>query len=338
MKINSKVDNGVISVIVPIYKVEKYIDKCLESIVEQTYRKLQIILVDDGSPDNCPQLCDIWAKKDDRIQVVHKKNGGLASARNAGLDVATGEYISFIDSDDYIEKNMFEIMVNEFKDSDVGAVGCGILEVYSNGKRNELAIQYGNIEPMEAIKSLLLNNGKVHSFAWNKLYRADIIGNLRFVEELRYGEDTPFVYHVLKRCKKYYQVDKVLYHYVRRDDSLIGNCFRHDKMLSLKASELIKEDCYADLPNLKEFADCNIINVIFYLFRSIFLSDNWQKLFMDDFIRLHKILRNANLKIILKYYSKKRYIQLLLCKKMPLFFALILRLKMQIKDIWGENA
>ena len=94
--------NSLISVIVPIYNVEKYLDKCVDSIINQTYKNLEIILVDDGSPDNCPQMCDDYAKKDSRIRVVHKENGGLSDARNAGMKVATGEYVSFIDSDDYI--------------------------------------------------------------------------------------------------------------------------------------------------------------------------------------------------------------------------------------------
>ncbi len=94
-----------ISVIVPVYKVEKYFDECVESIVNQTYRNLEIILIDDGSPDNCPQMCDDWTKRDARIRVIHKENGGLSSARNAGLDVCKGEYIAFVDSDDFIHRD-----------------------------------------------------------------------------------------------------------------------------------------------------------------------------------------------------------------------------------------
>ena len=106
-----------ISVIVPVYKVEEYLDKCVESIVDQTYRNLEIILVDDGSPDNCPKMCDEWAKKDKRIKVIHKENGGLSDARNAGIDIAKGEYITFIDSDDtvsidFIESNLFNKIKN----------------------------------------------------------------------------------------------------------------------------------------------------------------------------------------------------------------------------------
>ena len=103
-----------ISVIIPIYKVEQYLDECVESIIKQTYKNLEIILVDDGSPDGCPQMCDEWARKDERIRVVHKKNGGLSSARNAGLDVATGEYVSFVDSDDFIATDALRSLYERF--------------------------------------------------------------------------------------------------------------------------------------------------------------------------------------------------------------------------------
>ena len=101
-----------ISVIVPVYNVEQYLDRCVNSIVQQTYQNLEIVLIDDGSPDQCPQMCDEWSKKDNRIKVVHKENGGLSSARNAGLDTASGEYIAFVDSDDYIDNQMLELMLN----------------------------------------------------------------------------------------------------------------------------------------------------------------------------------------------------------------------------------
>ena len=100
-----------ISVIIPIYKVEKYLNRCVESVVNQSYQNLEIILVDDGSPDNCPKMCDDWAEKDNRIKVIHKENGGLSDARNAGLKVAMGEYISFVDSDDWIAKDFYEVLI-----------------------------------------------------------------------------------------------------------------------------------------------------------------------------------------------------------------------------------
>ena len=115
-----------ISVIVPIYHVEQYLNRCVESLVNQTYSNLEIILVDDGSPDNCPKMCDDWVQKDSRIKVIHKGNGGLSDARNAGMQIANGDVISFIDSDDWIDPKFFEVMLNVMQDDESDIVSCGV--------------------------------------------------------------------------------------------------------------------------------------------------------------------------------------------------------------------
>ena len=116
--------NPLISVIVPVYKAEKYLDKCVQSIVNQTYKNLEIILVDDGSPDNCPEMCDEWAKKDSRIKVIHKENGGVSSARNAGLDNSFGDYIGFVDSDDFIENDFYECLYDNLVENGADISFC----------------------------------------------------------------------------------------------------------------------------------------------------------------------------------------------------------------------
>ena len=123
-------ENYKISVIVPVYKVESYLEQCISSIIKQTYKNLEIILVNDGSPDNCGKLCDIYAKKDSRIKVIHKKNGGLSDARNVALDIATGDYIGFVDSDDWININMYEVLINEAKNEDADIVECKFYSAY----------------------------------------------------------------------------------------------------------------------------------------------------------------------------------------------------------------
>ena len=112
---NTNCESPLISIIVPVYKVEQYLDYCVDSIVKQTYEKLEIILIDDGSPDNSPEICDRWSERDPRIKVIHKKNGGASEARNIGLDIAAGEYIGFVDSDDYIDKDMYRRMIEELQ-------------------------------------------------------------------------------------------------------------------------------------------------------------------------------------------------------------------------------
>ena len=122
-----------ISVIVPIYHVEQYLTRCVESLVNQTYSNFEIILVDDGSPDNCPKMCDDWAKKNSRIKVIHKENGGLSDARNAGMQIANGDVISFIDSDDWIDPKFFEVMLNVMQDDESDIVSCGVKWVDEDG-------------------------------------------------------------------------------------------------------------------------------------------------------------------------------------------------------------
>ena len=138
MKVSAKMKvKSLVSVIVPIYKVEQYLDECVESIVNQTYKNLEIILVDDGSPDGCPQMCDEWLRKDGRIKVIHKKNGGLSSARNAGLDVATGEFVCFVDSDDFICLEALQKLHDRFGDDESVGIVSGMIYRYQEGKTSD---------------------------------------------------------------------------------------------------------------------------------------------------------------------------------------------------------
>ena len=130
-------ENIKISIIVPIYNVEEYLENCLQSILAQTYPHLELILVDDGSPDNCPRLCDEWKNKDARIEVIHKENGGPSSARNAGLDIATGDYVYFLDSDDWLEKNALQTLVENLQKNAVDCIGFSFIKEFENFSEHE---------------------------------------------------------------------------------------------------------------------------------------------------------------------------------------------------------
>ena len=148
-----------VSIVVPIYNVEKYLKQCIESIINQTLQDIEIILVDDGSPDNCPQICDEYAKKDSRIKVVHKKNGGLSSARNAGIEVATGDFIGFVDSDDYIELDMYEKMYNIAKENHVDFVVSDYYKVSDKGKIiTTIDMNEGIYDKNRIIKEIFIKN------------------------------------------------------------------------------------------------------------------------------------------------------------------------------------
>lgn len=227
-----------ISVIVPIYKVEAYLDKCVQSIVDQTYSELEIILVDDGSPDRCGQMCDAWAEKDSRIRVIHKENGGLSDARNAGLAVATGQLISFIDSDDWIEPEFLQTLYDALEQDDAQIAECGICLVDEDGR---VLSQRGPekseaIGKIEALRRLVLEAG-VFQTVWNKLYRRDVIGDILF-EKGKYNEDDFWTYQIFDRTERLALVDRPMLNYLQRGGSIMGQGYSLKRLDGLEARYL----------------------------------------------------------------------------------------------------
>ena len=163
-----------VSIIIPVYNVEAYLDRCLKSIVNQTYENLEIIIVDDGSPDKCPFICDSWQLKDDRIIVIHKENGGLSSARNTGLDIATGDYICFVDSDDYISLDMIETMLDAALTYSVDVVTCGRIRVANSTEEEMYSLPKGKLFTGEKAIKELFCGGAIEEAAWDKLYKKEI--------------------------------------------------------------------------------------------------------------------------------------------------------------------
>jgi len=228
-----------ITVIVPVYKVEGYLDRCVESIVNQTYKNLEILLIDDGSPDNCPAICDKWAEKDDRIKVIHKQNEGVSKARNTGLDNATGTYIAFVDSDDYIHPETYENLTKVVVDSGCDIAMCGFTAVYEDGKekpfieRNLLNVNSKNIinhflanttEERETVFETYGIMGNV----WRLLIKKEVIGDVRF-EQLKIAEDLLFLIKIIKDDIKISATDKRCYYYLQRESSVM-HTFNKDKV------------------------------------------------------------------------------------------------------------
>lgn len=210
-----------VSVIVPVYNVEKYLDKCIESIVKQTYENLEIILVDDGSPDGCPQICDKWAVADERIKAVHKKNGGVSSARNAGLHIATGKYVGFVDGDDFIQKNMFEYLMTAIRSDRSQMSVCG----YRLSGRTFCSDENQVLTKHEAVSVLfnIKDRPDFEGFVWNKLYVLDIIrkNKLDFSEDLSMCEDTLFNFNYLNHIESVSVISFCGYEYTFRKDSVM---------------------------------------------------------------------------------------------------------------------
>lgn len=227
-----------ISVIVPVYKVEKYLDRCVKSIIEQTYPDLEIILVDDGSPDKCPDLCDDWAKKDARIKVIHKSNGGLSSARNAGLDFATGSYYVLVDSDDYIAVNMIETLYSGLKDNNADMAICG----YAKG--SEEAFEFGKInkqswyveDSVNALKRIYesADLAQMYASAWGKLYKKELFDGIRYPDG-KIFEDIYTTHQILYRCNKIAIIPDKLVYYYQHPESIMNAAFNIKKLDYLQA-------------------------------------------------------------------------------------------------------
>lgn len=212
--------SGLLSVIVPVYNVEQYLDRCLDSIVAQSYGNLEIILVDDGSPDGCPDKCEEWARRDNRIKVIHKKNGGLGFARNSGLEIATGEYVAFVDSDDYIEPDMYKALMAATAEHDADMVSCGFNQQLASGDFKQF-IEFDKLTVYEGDDILPLARRFILSYwhrslnvgVWHGIYRRSLTPE--FISEREYTpEDLIFTVTMGLRMKKYVYVNRSFYNYM----------------------------------------------------------------------------------------------------------------------------
>ena len=241
-----------ISIIVPVYNVEKYLDKCIESILNQTYKNLEIILVDDGSKDNCPKICDDYAVKDNRIKVIHKINGGLSSARNEGLKVTNGDYISFVDSDDFIEKEMLYKLLHTLEKNDSDIAICGYNAVDEEGvvleklkllDKNHEEIIISKVESQNDYFEKKNKRG-IYTVAWNKLYKKELFLNKAFPEG-RLHEDEALTFKLLYEAKKIVYLNEALYNYLIRNNSIMAMEIKKERF-ALFDAYLERVDFYLD--------------------------------------------------------------------------------------------
>lgn len=333
--------NPTISVIVPIYNVEKYLGKCIESIINQTYSNLEIILVDDGSPDNCGDICDYYASKDRRIKVIHKENGGLSDARNAGLDFAKGEYINFIDSDDYINKGFYEVLINLVISNNADIAQCAFLKVYENDNTNTNPLVNEKITVLNNIEALnnLFNDYYVTtSVVWNKLYRKELFTEIRFPKG-KIHEDEFTTFKVLFKSKKVVTTSKPLYYYLQRSNSIMGENFNVKRLDFLEAySSQISFYNENRLVDLKTKAIKRLEGTIRYFMNDILKSDidNKEKTFyylINYYKSNFRLFKNEmgigsirRLVIYLFNYSPKFVIKLL-CKLLQIRLAYFAKIK-----------
>lgn len=254
-----------ISIIVPVYKVEKYLPKCIESILAQTYQDIELILIDDGSPDGCPRICDEYAAKDSRIKVIHQKNSGVSAARNAGLEIAQGEYIGFVDPDDFVDSDMYGTMLKALIDSNSDLAICGY-DYYDEDYNIDAKRQYAVRENEEITQKELMHRMSdmpptVRHVTWNKLFKKQNI-TWRFDEKLHSSEDLLFLEEYCLKVDKAVIVHKPFYkNLVRQGSATHGGLRLCDLADSFEVHNKMYEDIVGLYPDLKKHSLAFLLDV-----------------------------------------------------------------------------
>ena len=302
--------NKLVSIIVPIYKVEKYLDECIKSISNQTYKDIEIVLVDDGSPDKCPHICDMWREKDSRIVVIHKKNGGVSDARNCGLENASGSYIMFVDPDDWIDPSMVAKMVEAIEKYKTEIVSCRFYYVGENYKRenfimDEDFIVYDN--KLQNIQELYIENG-LSNHLWRYIYLRELFDDILFPIGRTY-EDISTLYKVFLRSSSIVLIKDILYYYRQNDEGIMATKSKNNVVSLYKA--YLERDRYVDGLALQENfipTTYRIINYI-YVWNMINYCDEYDyevksiKNKAETYLKKNLFIKKRlSLKMLLRYY------------------------------------
>ena len=266
--------NNIISVIIPVYNVEPYIKQCIESVCGQKYKELQIILIDDGSTDKSGLICDEYATKDKRITVIHQKNGGAAKAKNTGLKLATGKYVTFLDADDYLEKDAYVFMRDQLEKYHADIVQCGFYEVFTNSRRIKVCFDkeevFDNCSYLE-----LFTKDWTCGLLWDKLYLREIFEDIYF-EEGHKIDDEFFTYRGVIKAKKIVRVPYIVYNYRQRLSGVMLSETSQEQIImdTLEYLSIRRKRVEKTYPQLKEVFDIHYLNMLLILSRKAFVSVN----------------------------------------------------------------
>lgn len=236
--------------IIPVYNSAEYLEKCLNSVINQTYRHLEIILVDDGSTDRSGEICDRYAEEDKRIKAIHQKNSGVSSARNTGLKSVTGSYIGWVDSDDWIEPKMFEKMIDCTRESDADIVICGRVEQYDNHHFLK-GFQNQEILNKEQALALLVEDDLVRSYLCDKLWKRELFEDIRFAQ-LKIFEDLDVMYQLFMKAERVICLPDVFYHYEHHGTSLTAEPSLESRIVFFQISKKRYENLKRDFPPLTQ--------------------------------------------------------------------------------------
>lgn len=307
----------IISVIVPVYKVEKYLNRCINSILNQSYENFELILVDDGSPDNCPNICDEWVKKDKRISVIHQKNQGLSSARNTGIRKSKGKYLTFVDSDDWIASNMLEVLLNLILKHDADISICDFVRT-DDEKREDIKIIpkeiiYNQSQFMDII--LKINSNRTIHYAWGKLYKREIIDSKHYPVGML-NEDVEGMFKAVARSHKIVETNRVGYYYFENSDSITRVQFGENFLCLTEVWKRILSIADNIAPKYKEKVAYNLKRSHFTILVDSILYGNKEtdKKYKCEILRVRTRLKK-NLKFLLigPMVKKRKALVALIC-------------------------
>ncbi|MEI2393116.1 glycosyltransferase [Priestia megaterium] len=281
--------SSLVSVIVPVYNVEKYLKRCIESIINQDYKNIELIIVNDGSTDNSERILEDFANVDNRICIINKENGGISSARNVGLRKAKGEFICFVDSDDWIDSSMIAKMLKVCEQEDADIVQCGYREIYENGERGKIIKLEEKNFIEEEITSIYFSNTDFHAVMWNKLYKKTIFNKISFVEGKQY-EDTMASFEIILKSKKIFNLPDVFYNYYQRENSIMNTAFTEKKLDALFAGRYVINLCEKQAKEYTDQARILFCYYCFNLYAELSMTNNENKSnFKKEIIREYKL-------------------------------------------------
>ena len=266
-------EEDLISVIIPIYNVEKYLEKCSNSVISQTYKNLEMIWVEDGSPDDCGEICDNYKNKDNRIVVLHKKNGGLSDARNQGINIAKGKYITFIDSDDYVENNYIDYLYKLIKKYNTKVSVCSYYIEKEGKKKIDFGEKYyeEKLNTEQALERMLCEKGFSVS-AWAKLYKKDLFEKINFpVGKL--CEDNGTTYKIIEQCDYVAYGNEAKYYYIQRNNSIMNSNFNIKKLDLIELTDIMAEELIKKFPNIRNSIIKRKMHARFSILRQLVISN-----------------------------------------------------------------
>lgn len=297
-------NRDLVSVIVPVYNVEAYLEKCIDSILAQTYHRLEIILVDDGSPDNCGGICDKYAEADPRIVVIHKENGGLSDARNAGLNICRGKFVTFVDSDDSVSPEYVEYLYSLIQKYNADLSICEFRYVTEAGKEMNSPSNDSSVilmDTKEALRNLCYGKMFFDS-AWAKMYRACDFKDIRYPKGKLY-EDIPTTYRVMLRAKKLVFGRKALYHYLYRKEAISKQAFSAHRLDAMYFVEKQSEEITKAYPELESVCSSRLFTECVYISKNIAISKgDYRKTKHDIYQKIKNCRKNVEVsKLSLKF-------------------------------------